>query len=242
MKEIKLIQNQVALVDNEDYELLNSFKWQFILCKDKGYAKREYWDKNLKKYFRIFMHKQILNDAKIVDHKNRNGLDNRRENLRSVTTSQNAMNSRVSKNSVSGYKGVGFVKSHNMWRCRIMIQRKEFTLGEYSTAIEAAQSYNIAAQHLFGEFANLNEVPEPNLELINKVRNKIALRDLAVPSNSTTGYRGVQVAKSGNYVAKIFIKPKQVAIGYYDTALEAAEAYNQKALELFGDKAQLNKI
>ena len=42
MKEIKLTQNQVALVDNEDYELLNSFKWQFILCNGKGYAKREY--------------------------------------------------------------------------------------------------------------------------------------------------------------------------------------------------------
>lgn len=173
MKEIKLTQNQVALVDDSDFEYLNQFKWQASLHKKKWYAKREVWNKELKKYEKHFMHRIIYPNFKMVDHINGETLDNQRCNLREANHSQNGANSKLRIDSTSGFKGVDYVKPHDRWRARLKPNNIEFNLGEYKTPIEAAQAYNIAAKLLFGEFASYNPVPESTSELILKVHNKI---------------------------------------------------------------------
>jgi len=134
VKKIKLTQGKFALVDNEDYEWLNNFKWCLY---SNLYAKRGH---TVKKgvYKTLLMHREILEKHQIkipknlqVDHKNHNGLDNRKINLRLVTKTQNQFNSVKQVNNTSGYKGVSWDKNRNKWSSAIMIEGKFIHLGRY---------------------------------------------------------------------------------------------------------------
>lgn len=108
---------------------------------------------------RLLLHRIITNapDSLVVDHINRNHLDNRRENLRICTNSQNLMNSSKHKDSSSGFKGVCRCRSKtHPWRAYIVVDYKQKHLGNFKTAEEAARAYNEAAQELHGIYANLN--------------------------------------------------------------------------------------
>lgn len=153
-KEILLSRGLVALVDDEDYEELNQYKWSAIKGRSTNYASRGvYFSNNKQKH--IYMHRQILGltDPKInTDHINHNGLDNRRENLRPATNQQNHWNSLPKK----GYKGV-----HNInfrWTSSIKHDGKLIHLGIFGTPEEAAKAYNEKAIEYFGEYANPNVV------------------------------------------------------------------------------------
>ena len=87
-----------------------------------------------------------------VDHKNRNGLDNRRDNLRLATHGQNLANSKT--HSESGFKGVE--KNKHRFYASISIDGKTKKLGGYDTPEEAARAYDEAALEQFGEFARIN--------------------------------------------------------------------------------------
>lgn len=89
----------------------------------------------------------------LIDHKNGNPSDNRFENLREATKSQNQMNiKRIASNS-SGIKGVSWSKASQKWRATIMINGKSKHLGVFATIEEASEAYKVAAQNLHGEFA-----------------------------------------------------------------------------------------
>jgi hypothetical protein len=96
MKEIKLTQGQVALVDDEDYEELSRFKWHAFWNKytKSFYAKRSEGKRPFQKA--VYMHREVMRTPKNLDcdHIHHNTLDNRKENLRNVTSSQNSMNRR----------------------------------------------------------------------------------------------------------------------------------------------------
>lgn len=92
----------------------------------------------------------------MVDHINGNKLDNRIENLREATNSQNQMNRGASCRSKSKIKGVSQVG--NRWRATICHQQQDINLGYYLTKEEATKAYNQAATQYFGEFARLNGV------------------------------------------------------------------------------------
>lgn len=94
-----------------------------------------------------------------VDHRNNDVLDNRRENLRFATRSQNNRNRRVNRNNKSGYKGVSVDKRcPDRWQAAIYVAPKQIRLGSFSTPEAAALAYNRAALKYYGEFARLNEV------------------------------------------------------------------------------------
>jgi len=155
MKEIILTNGKICLVDDKDFDELSQFNWYETQC---GYAKRH---KRIEgKLTSIFMHRVVINAVKgqIVDHINRNPLDNRKENLRISDKSTNAMNRGKQKNSTSGYKCVYHDKRNNTFDAYITAKGKRKFLGSYKTAIEAAKAYNEFAIKLHGEFANLNEV------------------------------------------------------------------------------------
>jgi hypothetical protein len=156
MRTITLKKGYFALVDDEDYPLISQYNWGVSIRRTGVvYAIARIKGKT------VLMHRLIMKARKgrIIDHKNRNGLDNRRANLRFCTYTQNCMNrSKTTKNKLSGYKGVWF--EAKKWRANIRINNKTKHLGSFETEVEAALAYNAAAVELFGEFACINEIEE----------------------------------------------------------------------------------
>jgi len=157
-KEIKLTQGKVVLVDDEDFEYLNQWKWCVRKDHNTFYALRRgiksegiLWRKT------ILMHRDIISTPKrkITDHINGNGLDNRKENLRICNHTESNRNRKLQKNNTSGYKGVHKIK-FNEYRAKIYINGKVKYLGTYNILEEAAKAYNEAALIHHGEFARLN--------------------------------------------------------------------------------------
>lgn len=101
-----------------------------------------------------------LSDKLLVDHWNRNKLDNQRQNLRQATKSQNNINQGLRKDNSTGYKGVNFNKRSRKYVSRLQYQGNRICLGYFENAIDAAKAYNFAVIKYFGEFGLLNEVPE----------------------------------------------------------------------------------
>lgn len=158
MKQIPLTQGQFALVDDEDFEELNQFKWYALKTKNTYYACRNF--KNIDENKRIMlMHRQILKlkDPKIeADHIDNNGLNNQKINLRECSSAQNKRNTKSHKDSFSKYKGVSWHKKDKRWRVRIIINSKCTHIGNFKDEIEAAKAYDEMARIHHGEFANLN--------------------------------------------------------------------------------------
>lgn len=169
MKEIKLIgihaNKRTALVDDEDYDRVNKFRWYVTKLKrtDMLYANVTTWENGKRKDWS--MHRFILgirNPTILIDHINLNSLDNRKSNLRICTHTQNMMNRGSQKGSSSIYKGVCFANAISRlncikkWNANIHKDKKKYNLGYFMTEIEAAKAYDKKAKELFGEFAFLN--------------------------------------------------------------------------------------
>lgn len=149
MKQIALTNSkEFVLVDDNDYELLNKHRWYAITIKLCTYAQRRDGSKH------VMMH-NVITGYKLTDHKNRNGLDNRRENLRDASYSENAANRIKARNCSSIYKGVSQCSKTGNWRAYIN-KGKFKSLGTFKTQEEAAKAYDKAALEAFGEYARLN--------------------------------------------------------------------------------------
>jgi len=140
-----------AIVDDENFNKLNQFRWKVEQKNKKPnnvYAVAD----------GMRMHRIIINAPQgvDVDHKNGNGLDNRKKNLRLCTLTENQANSKKRKNTSSKYKGVHWNKNRNKWQVQISFQNKHFLIGRFTSEIEAAKIYDIKAKELFGEFARTN--------------------------------------------------------------------------------------
>jgi len=160
MKEINLTQGQVALVDDEDYEELNKYKW--FAHDNYGwtfYARRTGRKADGKRYL-IQMHRVILNAPKdmFVDHIDSNGLNNQRSNLRLCTNQQNNRHARPYSNGSSKFKGVCWHKRIKEWQANIRIDGKLKHIGYFKNEKDAALAYNVKALEYFGEFALPNEI------------------------------------------------------------------------------------
>ena len=150
---IRLNQDTVTLVDSEDLRDINLHRWFLSRTKyGNQYAKRN------EKGRSIYMHREIMNPPPHmeIDHINGDGLDNRKQNLRICTRSQNQRNSKKRIVKSSNFKGVCFDKTGNKWRARIYYEKKNNQIGQFDTDFEAAEAYDKKAIELFGEFARLN--------------------------------------------------------------------------------------
>lgn len=139
-------------IDISDLDKVKDTKW--TLSKTGYVVGKPSGSKNV-----IKMHRYILSgidSGKIIDHIDRNPLNNRRENLRICTQLDNAKNLSVGKNNRYGFKGIRPV--NNKWAARIMVNRKEINLGRFKTKEEAALAYNKGALKYHGDFASLNVV------------------------------------------------------------------------------------
>lgn len=156
---IKLTRGKEAVVSSEDYDSLMSQRTWY--CTVAGYAISTLSAAGNAK---IYMHRAIaermagqpIPDGYEVDHINGNRLDNRRENLRLVTHSQNMMNASSRQNRSSKYKGVSWDKVNRRWRAVIFLNKKQTSLGRHDSEEAAAKAYDAKAKELFGEYARLN--------------------------------------------------------------------------------------
>jgi len=144
---IQLVQYRGLLLDPEDYEKYKLYKAQIV---EPGYA-IVYTGKPVK---RQYLHKLILPDVEMVDHKNQNKLDNRRDNLRSSNHSKNAANIALPASNTSGYRGVHFCNTEKKFVATCANRR----IGYFPTAWLAALAYNTRAVQVFKEAAQLNKL------------------------------------------------------------------------------------
>ena len=159
-KLIALTQGQNAIVDAEDYEFVNQWNW----CAYWNRTSRCFYAKRLHSTGKtIYMQSAIIAAVlpNIVDHINHNGLDNRRQNLRACTRSQNNLNRRMRRDNTSGYRGVGWNKKGAKWAAYGARNGKSVHLGFFGDIIEAAKAYDAFAKNHSGEFAILN-FPQAN--------------------------------------------------------------------------------
>ena len=131
-----------ALIDIDDIDKVIDYKWVL----SHGYAF------NVKNNIRLHRLVMDYSDNKVVDHINRNPLDNRKENLRVCTQQQNSMNRTTQSNNTSGTVGVYWAKSRNRWCAQIMLNKKNIFLGYYEDMNDAIQARKQAEIDYFGEY------------------------------------------------------------------------------------------
>ena len=157
MIEIPLTQNQVALIDDEDFELVSQYKWYALWSRgvNSFYAASKVYTQNGKQST-LLMHRLIMHAQRgqQVDHINHLTLDNRRYQLRLCSSPQNQHNSGKKVNNTSGYKGVFWDASKSKWIAMIRVHPMRIHLGRYSNPEDAYAAYCAASLQHHGQFAN----------------------------------------------------------------------------------------
>lgn len=151
---VPLFNGKIAHVDAEDFDRVmahtwtarqapNSDRWYAIARIDGRYTR---------------LHRFILNakPGELIDHEDRDGLNNRRSNLRHASDSQNAMNRKRDQRNRSGFKGVSWHAQTSKWRAVIAIEGCFISLGLHATPEQAARAYDDKAREVFGPYARLN--------------------------------------------------------------------------------------
>ena len=164
MKEIPLTGGLVALIDDGDFELVQGYGWYAAPSRRTVYARAVI--RGVRPLRCVRLHRLILGVGLgiRVDHRNMNGLDCQRANLRIATNGQNKANgekyrtSRWGSHPTSPYKGVCWKRQRNKWYASIKGIKGTQFLGYFCSEVDAALAYNKAATEIHGEFARLNEI------------------------------------------------------------------------------------
>ena len=156
-RRIYLGEGKWVILDQQDYYRLRIFKWIVYGNGTNLYAIRhQLIEPNKTKT--VYMHREIMNPPPdlVVDHRNCDGLDNRKQNLRFATHAQNTRNRRKKKNGSSQFLGVYFNKEKSTWDSQLMHNGKKIWVGRFDNEIDAAKAYDETARKYHGEFARLN--------------------------------------------------------------------------------------
>lgn len=245
--------NGHAIVDDDKWHELMKFSWnmnhlKYVFTRIDGQSRS--------------MHSYLLKaeEGKFIDHANGIKFDNRLCNLRQASLSENGHNKSKQEGTSSIYWGVTYSKSHEKWLAHITKEGTMNRLGYYDEEDEAALAYNKAAEELYGSFAKLNIIGIPSHTLkeepasvctetlkkhVEEHESKAKdIKDSAVLKEieRKSPYRGVTQTLFNKWSAEVFKDKERFYLGIYDTAEDAARAYNKKAKELYGNNAKLNPV
>ena len=154
--EIPLSQGKVAIIDDADWLLILPYRWYAAYSHGNWYAVAIPLGGNSRST-KIRMHNLILG-TKPVDHRDGNGLNNRRSNLRRCTDALNQQNT-LSRGGSSEFKGVSWNKQKRKWQVAFRCNGINHFVGYFDDEIKAASAYNNAIMPVAGEFARLNVIP-----------------------------------------------------------------------------------
>lgn len=242
--EMKILSKGVehtVLYDNEDHELVSKYHWWM---SSNGYVKGYLKTFPCTKAKNVLMHRvilDILNEPEIHgDHINRVRTDNRRQNLRKATRSQN--NKNVTTWGESKFIGVFLRKNKNRTTYYSKIKIGDGLvkrLGTFSSEEDAAYAYDNAARIYHGEFANLN-FPDKHIE-----PTLFDGRRAPITSKGKFGILGVSYTKRSKknpYRVSMTVDGKRTHLGCFPSIEDAARAYNEAAIKYRGEKAILNTV
>jgi len=221
MKKIELTKGKYAIVDDEVFDEVSKLKWHYC----KGYAQRS--ERINGKRSNVSMHRYILgaNTGDIVDHKDLDGTNNQKSNLRFCTKGQNSENRiKIKSKTTSKYKGVFWNSANKKWISTVKKHSKCYSK-IFNNERNAAIWYDETARELFGEFVNTN-FTEKSLPL-----------NLSLENMKTSTYRGVIYDKQrGMWRSEIKKDNKTHYLGRFKKESIAAIAYMEKHYELYGDR------
>ena len=140
--------SEIATFSPEDKEMVGGKRWGLT---GNGYVVSQQYG---------LLHRFLLGAKSYeeIDHKDRNPLNNCRDNLRFCTSAQNKANANLMKTNKSGYRGVSWNKKDKVWVAQTSKNNKSFCIGRFKNKEKAALAYNSIVLELHGEFARLNEV------------------------------------------------------------------------------------
>lgn len=222
MKIITLHDGHQTFVDDDIFEKYGKYRWYY---SEQGYAifgeKRD----GIKAYCKL--HRLILDAPAglLVDHEDRDRLNNIRKNLRLVNMQGNVHNQKKRWGTINNYKGTQYVKNVRSWQARCRMNGNDFFLGYYGSEIAAAYAYNKKATEL-SEFILLNELPYTIEYLENLlIRERKAIK----PAKNRSKYRFIYCKEKRGTMKcdKWFItnRPYKIVKGYFFTEDEAVNYY-----------------
>jgi hypothetical protein len=230
--------DKIAYIDEGDIELFNSRNWHLSKARTTFYLMCNMWKDG--KNHAMYFHRIIMGFPKEkVDHKDRNGLNNSRDNLRLANDKQSARNKGKFRNNRSGYKGV-YLRS-GRFAAIINANGRQIHGGRYDDPLEAAFVYNELALKYHGEYAGINNFTDEQIRHIASIRK---VRNPVLICTNTSGYRGIYTNKSSvnPYGARISVNDKTIHLGKFKTLKEAVLAYNKAAKKYHKKRAVLNPI
>lgn len=151
---VPLTQGKFALIDSEDAPRVLAHSWSLKVTRSSMYAQKR--DPSTKMPISLHCFLTEAPPGIEVDHKNGDGLDNRRENLRLATRQQNSTNTLLKSNNTTGYKGVSEYRREGNYRATIKVQGKQITIGYFNDPRNAALAYDAYVRTHFGEFGTYN--------------------------------------------------------------------------------------
>jgi hypothetical protein len=239
----------VALVDDQDYEVVKKYNWTLDKRDNgKNYARASI-KSGVNNFTYIYLHRLIMGfpEGMQVDHKDNNGLNNCRQNLRTtpIVGSKNQFNMGKPKSNTSGYKGVHYLNQFGKYESSITVERKNIFLGYYDTALKAAYVYNHYSALYHGEFGCPNKFTLEEREKINRfIQDGFIIKPIR--RLKQRGYRGVSKAMKPPigrpFTTNVMVNKIKYNLGYFSTEIEAAKAYNEGLVKYGGDLRKLNKI
>lgn len=235
MTELTTASGDVILVDEDDVPRLEGQRFYSLRTRRLTYAAFVLKVPG-EKSKRMLLHRFLLDapPGTIVDHKNRNGLDNRRENLRFADHKLNAANG-SGWGGTSKYRGVFWNKQARRWTAQITLDQACERIGNFQSEEDAARAFDAAAVAAWGEFARINFPGEPLIDLAQM------RADRERKFRGSSKYRGVSWdTVNGRWMVRFHSNGKTVCPGRFDDEEEAARVYDAAALAALGDKAKLN--
>lgn len=247
------IKNGILKISACDYEKADKHKWIYYSWNNvqRVYT---YLNKSMCTFQKIVFG---VKNKQLVLHKNGDFLDFTRDNIVICNRSEMIyLLNHINESDETGYYGVYFYKCIKKWRVSIMKKGTKKHGGNYETEYDAAIAADFLAIKKYGELAKRNFTELTLDELEKKYEELQRKYGYTYSEKLSKGIQGTKrnQTKSSKYVgvtwnkinkkwmSQISYKKNQYYLGYFDSEEEAAKAYNQKALELYGQYAKINEI